>query len=92
MKIHTLFHIVFSKTICASKFCFVYEYPKLTLNKREIIQSIEHLDLFMVGIGEYQFKIYNYILKHLEETLKTKVEFEDMEKFGYTFYNILSSV
>ena len=81
---YTFPYRIFPKQFAPEKSISAIEYPKLGLNKRPIIQSIEHLDLFTVGVGSYQYEIYKYILGHLEQNLKGKVEFENMEKFGYT--------
>ena len=69
-------------------------YPRQQLNGKEIIQGIEHLDLYKTSIGEEQEKGYNYIIKYLStntksnKTSKTSLNklssFESMDSFGYT--------
>ena len=69
-------------------------YPRQQLNGKEIIQGIEHLDLYKSTIGEEQEKGYNYIIKYLStntksnKTSKTSLNklssFESMDSFGYT--------
>ena len=69
-------------------------YPRQQLNGKEIIQGIEHLDLYKTNIGEEQEKGYNYIIKYLStntksnKTSKTSLNklssFESMDSFGYT--------
>ncbi len=63
-------------------------YPKFQLNNKEIIQSIEHLDIFLTKIGDIQEKGYNLIIKNLiNNTKKSELEssgFENMDSFGYT--------
>ena len=61
-----------------------HAYPKLGLNGKPIIQSIEHLDLYVVGIGGYQNTGYQYIIDSMADSMDDKVEFENMERFGYT--------
>jgi len=64
------------------------EYPKYQLNDREIVQEIEHLDLYMAKCGNYQSVVYDYIIKQLsesqEQTQQQLPSFENMESFGYT--------
>lgn len=35
--------------------------PTEQLNKIQIVQNIQFMDLFMVGIGDYQLKCYEYV-------------------------------
>ena len=46
-------------------------YPRQQLNGKEIIQGIEHLDLYKTNIGEEQEKGYNYIIKYLSTNTKS---------------------
>lgn len=69
-------------------------YPKYQLNDREIVQEIEHLDLYMATCGNYQSIVYDYIIQNLSENPQSIVTqagkevqmptFENMESFGYT--------
>ena len=62
------------------------EYPEKTLNGNEIIQGIQHIDLYTLDASIYQEKVYNYIIQQIKTN---KVSFENMESFGYTFLNPL---
>ena len=42
------------------------KYPIIQLNERKIIQPLEHLDVYIENIGEYQFKVYKYIISQLK--------------------------
>jgi hypothetical protein len=53
-----------------------YESPSRQLNGNPIVQNIEFMDLFMVDIGSYQYKCYEYIKKRLREDFPEK---DDME-------------
>jgi len=69
------------------------EYPRLNLNGKNIIQGLEHLDIYGIEIGNYQNMGYKYLLDNLKNTdrkimIKGKEiqmpSFENMEGFGYT--------
>ena len=67
------------------------EYPKVQLNGREIVQTIEKLQLYINNIGAYQEKGYGYIIDQLRDNVKLGLgairempNFENMESFGYT--------
>jgi len=63
-------------------------YPRKQLNGKPIIQSLEHLDVYVNIAGSYQQRAYEYIIKKISEKAgKTKAglpSFENMEAFGYT--------
>ena len=69
-------------------------YPRQQLNGKEIIQGIEHLDLYKTQIGVEQEKGYNYIISYLSKHTKSNrssktslsklSSFESMDSFGYT--------
>ena len=65
-----------------------YSYPRKQLNGREIIQPLEHLDVYVNIAGSYQQKAYEYIIENIRvKSGKTKAglpNFENMEAFGYT--------
>jgi hypothetical protein len=63
-------------------------YPRKQLNGKAIIQSLEHLDVYVNECGSFQEKGYNYIVSKIKEKAgKTKAglpSFENMDSFGYT--------
>jgi hypothetical protein len=63
-------------------------YPRKQLNGKEIIQPLEHLDVYVSTCGSFQEKGYNYIISNIKEKAgKTKdglPSFENMDSFGYT--------
>ena len=68
------------------------EYFKTQLNGKTIENPIESAPIYINGIGSYQGKVYNEIIKtmknknlslELNEPLKTMPTFENMESFGY---------
>ena len=63
-------------------------YPRRQLNGKPIVQPLEHIDVFVDGIGSYQETGYNYIIDELKNSSTTNKEglpsFENMESFGYT--------
>ena len=67
------------------------EYPKFQLNGKEIEEKIENLPIYINKMHEYQEKGYLAILEHLKQKTgvsngeSTFPDFENMEKFGYTF-------
>ena len=74
------------------------DYPRSNLNGREIIQGLEHLDVYGIDIGSYQNLGYNYLLDHLKKNERSVVirgkmvkmpTFENMESFGYTLLSNL---
>jgi hypothetical protein len=67
------------------------EYPKVQLNGREIVQTIEKLQLYINDIGSYQQKGYGFIIDQLRDNVKMGIgairempNFDNMESFGYT--------
>lgn len=63
-------------------------YPRKQLNGKNIVQPLEHVDVFVNIAGSYQQKVYNYIIEQIKEKSgKTKQglpSFENMDAFGYT--------
>ena len=59
-------------------------YPRFQLNKKPIIQGLEHLDLFMTKIGDVQNIGYNYIIDNINKSKTDIPNFENMDSFGYT--------
>lgn len=60
-------------------------YPRIQFNGQPIIQSLEHVDVCKIGIGEYQSNIYNKIIKYLLKKDDEKDEKDETktEKLGY---------
>lgn len=62
-------------------------YPRKQLNGKEIVQSLEHLDVYVNTCGSFQEKGYKYIISQIKEKAgKTKQglpSFENMDSFGY---------
>ena len=72
---------------------FNLEYPKNQLNDKQILEKINHIDIFINNINTYQEQGYNYIIdyiKHKKEDIfnakesKKQLKFSDLNKFGYT--------
>jgi hypothetical protein len=63
-------------------------YPRKQMNGKPIVQSLEHLDVYVNLAGSYQSKAYSYIINQIKEqsgkTKKGLPNFENMESFGYT--------
>ena len=72
----------------------IESYPRQQLNGKEIVQGIEHLDLYRTEIGSEQEKGYDYIISYLSKHTKSNrssktslsklSSFESMDSFGYT--------
>ena len=65
------------------------QYPTLQLNgTSQLTDSIKHLSLYLVDIGEYQQKGYNYIIRRIKGghigNYKQMPNLENIETFGYT--------
>lgn len=67
------------------------QYPKLQLNDKEIVNTIQHLELYVSKVGLYQDKVYSYIVERLKQKAldgeggaRNMPTFENMESFGYT--------
>ena len=58
-------------------------YPRIQFNGQQIIQPLEHVDVFKIGIGEYQKNIYLKIINNLLSSSKKNELGEITEKFGY---------
>lgn len=63
-------------------------YPRKQLNGKTIVQPLEHVDVYVNIAGNYQQKVYDYIIQQIKEKSgKTKQglpSFENMDAFGYT--------
>ena len=64
------------------------EYPLIGINKKQIVQKMEYLDLYCIKLGEYQNTIYEKIIESIKEKSKSDKSdlpsFDNMDKFGYT--------
>lgn len=65
-------------------------YPKRQLNDKEIVNTIQHLELYVSKIGTYQNKVYTYIIDRLkqkasdtEDEQRNMPTFDNMDSFGY---------
>ena len=60
-------------------------YPRIQFNNQNIIQPLEHVDVFNIGIGEYQKKVYLKIINNLLNSTKKNenVDENTNEKLGY---------
>jgi hypothetical protein len=63
-------------------------YPGKQLNGKEILQPLEHLDVYVTNCGSFQQLGYNYIIDSIKEKASNKKEglpsFENLDTFGYT--------
>ncbi len=63
-------------------------YPRIQLNGKEIIQPLEHLDVYLTNCGSIQQLGYNYIINEIKETASKKPDglpnFNNLDTFGYT--------
>jgi hypothetical protein len=63
------------------------QYPRKTLNGKNILQPLEHVDVYVNTAGSYQEKGYFYIMEEIKKKAgKTKQglpTFDNMESFGY---------
>ena len=57
-------------------------YPRIQFNGQSIIHPLEHVDVCKVGIGTYQFNIYNKIINFLLQKSDDREEHKT-EKLGY---------
>ncbi len=65
------------------------EYPNKTLNGKDIIQTIQHVDLYTILISSYQEKAYNYLLNSIKTI---DITFENLDSFGYNLLTPLLQV
>ena len=68
-------------------------YPKIQMNKRVIDSPLKYLPVYANKIGDYQKKVYEFIMQHLRNKVfitpfqkgeRNMPNFENMESFGYT--------
>jgi hypothetical protein len=62
------------------------EYPGFQINNAEIIQGLQHINVYLNTIGGYQLSGYQYILDNTvaNPQVDNAIGLENMEKFGYT--------
>ena len=58
--------------------------PVVQLNGKPLVQQIEFLSLYLVEVGAYQQKGYDYILQKVKQSKTKGLAFENLEAFGYT--------
>jgi hypothetical protein len=58
--------------------------PVVQLNGKPLVQHIEFLSLYLVEVGAYQQKGYDYILQKVKQSKTKGLAFENLEAFGYT--------
>uniref|UniRef100_A0A6C0AXD1 Helicase ATP-binding domain-containing protein n=1 Tax=viral metagenome TaxID=1070528 RepID=A0A6C0AXD1_9ZZZZ len=58
-------------------------YPRIQFNNDSIIQHLEHVDVYNIGVGSYQKIIYEKIISGLLNKNKDDEEGNKVEKLGY---------
>ena len=59
-------------------------YPRIQFNGQSIIQQLEHVDVYKIGVGNYQKQVYLKIINSLLSKKGTELEEENKtEKLGY---------
>lgn len=58
--------------------------PEVQLNGKPLVQHIEFISLYLVGVGSYQQRGYDYIIDRLKQGKTKGLAFENLEAFGYT--------
>ena len=53
-----------------------FTYPRKQVNGKEIIVPLEHIDVYVNGIGEYQNNGYQYIIEKLQDQIPSEEEKE----------------
>ena len=71
---------IYPKKFNLSKSILNMEYPTKTLNGKDIIQTIQYVDIFTIMISSYQEQVYNYLLNSIKTT---DITFENLDSFGY---------
>jgi superfamily II DNA or RNA helicase len=59
-------------------------YPSRQINGKNIVQPLEHVNVFLTNIGRYQNLIYNTILDEIIKKDTDEATFQNMDTFGYT--------
>ena len=62
------------------------DYPRVQINGAEIIEGLQHINVYLNTIGDYQYNGYEYILNNMVSNPKMDqaIGLDNMEKFGYT--------
>ena len=65
-----------------------FVYPNTLVNGRRLIEKLEHIDVYLTNIGDYQEKVYNMLLEELKNDKENDGEelfdSNEIESFGYT--------
>lgn len=61
-----------------------FVYPTQIISGKRLTSSIEHIDVYLTDMGEYQEQIYNKVIEPLSKTDDADFESNDMDTFGYT--------
>jgi superfamily II DNA or RNA helicase len=61
-----------------------FVYPTQVINGKRLTNSIEHVDVYLTEMGEYQEQIYNKVIEPLSTSDNDDYESNDMDTFGYT--------
>jgi len=61
-----------------------FNYPIKLLNGKRLTHKIEHVDVYLNEIGEYQEQLYNKIIEPFNVIDEDEFEKNDMDTFGYT--------
>ena len=70
------------------------EYPKLQLNDKTILEPLQHSDIYVNKIGDYQERAYRYIISYIKNKQidifdsssapEKSDRFKNLDRFGYT--------
>ena len=62
------------------------QYPKFQFNGKEIIEGIQHMDIYIDNIGVVQKRGYEYILDKIYDSMESQTQesFANMDSFGYS--------
>ena len=85
---YTFPYKIYPEQFDKTKSVFSITYPEKTINDKTIVQPLQYLNLYCIKIGDYQNKVYNFIINKLKKDSKKDEQgmptFNNMEKFGYT--------
>ena len=84
---YTFPYRIFPELFAPERTFSAQEYPVQQLNGKEIIEPLQYINVYINGIGTYQNKAYDLILKLLKEGPDKDTgempNFDNMESFGY---------
>ena len=71
--------------------------PKNQLNNKPILQNLQHIDVYIDKIAQYQELGYNYIIDYIEcldSSVEAKIVFKDFwnKKISFEYMNHLTFV